>query len=70
MKQWEHVKGIPEAPGSYYTGVGITNAFRAATVDYNKDEVPANPYQALSEWNHMINDELKRKRIEFGLPTE
>lgn len=61
MLQWKFVREIPEVPGGYYTARGLTNAFREATYDYR------NPRAALFDHNRQINDEIKRKRIEFGL---
>lgn len=55
------LKGIPQIPGSYYTGRAITNAFRS--VVYNSETVR----RVLMEQNEMINYEITRKRREFGL---
>ena len=55
------LKGIPQIPGSYYTGRAITNAFRS--VVYNSETVR----RVLMEQNGMINYEITRKRKEFGL---
>lgn len=55
------LKGIPQIPGSYYTGRAITNAFRS--VVYNSKTVR----RVLMEQNEMINYEITRKRKEFGL---
>lgn len=55
------LKGIPQIPGSYYTGRAITNAFRS--VVYNFETVR----RVLMEQNEMINYEITRKRKEFGL---
>ena len=55
------LKGIPQIPGSYYTGRAIINAFRS--VVYNSETVR----RVLMEQNEMINYEITRKRREFGL---
>ena len=55
------LKGIPQIPGSYYTGRAITNAFRS--VVYNGDPVR----EVLMKQNEMIDYEITRKRSEFGL---
>ena len=55
------LKGIPQIPGSYYTGRAITNAFRS--VVYNAQTVR----RVLMEQNGMINYEITRKRKEFVL---
>lgn len=60
-RQWEQVKGIPELPGSYYTAMGLQNAFRSAIVQR------VNPYEALNTWNRTINEEIARKYEEFGI---
>lgn len=57
------LKGIPQIPGSYYTARAISNAFRS--VVYNGETVR----QVLLKQNEMINDEITRKRLEFGLDT-
>ncbi len=61
MNQWRNVREIPEVPGGYYAARGITNAFREAVYDYRS------PRAALFDHNRTINEEIMRKRIEFGL---
>lgn len=56
-----NLQGIPQIPGSYYTARAIQNGFRS--VVYNGEAVR----KALSDQNEMINYEITRKRIEFGL---
>lgn len=60
---WENVIGIPQLPGSYYTARGLTNAFRS--IVYNGDF----PRYAMRVQNKYINEEITRKRQEFGLST-
>lgn len=55
--------GIPQLPGSYYTARGLTNAFR--TIVYN-DEMPQSVMKLQTRY---INEEITRKREEFGLTT-
>ncbi len=55
------LKGIPQIPGSYYTGRAITNAFRS--VVYSAEPVR----EVLIKQNEMIDYEITRKRSEFGL---
>ncbi len=60
-EQWGHVIEIPEVPGGYYTQRNLDNAFRATVFRYE------NPREMLNYWNREINEEIERKRIEFGL---
>ncbi len=55
--------GIPQLPGSYYTTRGLTNAFR--TIVYN-DKMPPSVMKLQTRY---INEEITRKREEFGLTT-
>ena len=63
-EQWEWTKGIPEVPGGYYTGRHITNAIRKVIND--KDD----PRETILDYSIKINEELTKKRKEFGLPVE
>lgn len=63
-EQWDYTKGIEEIPGGYYTGRHITNAIRKVT---NED---ADPRETIIDYVITINDEITKKRKEFGLPTE
>lgn len=62
MAQYENTVGIPSYPGSYvvdrYTGM----AFNAA---YSNGE---NPAEALLQYVNVANNEISRKRTEFGMP--
>lgn len=60
----EWVKGVEQVPGSYITGRYIDNAFKAVIND------DLNPTENLYEYADMINDELIKKRTEFGLEGE
>ena len=53
-----------EVPGGYYTGRHIVNAVRKV-VNEN-----AAARETLLDYNKTINDEIKKKRIEFGLEDE
>ena len=55
--------GIPEVPGSYFTPRHIVNAARKVVND--KDD----PREVLIDYTRKINEELTRKRQEFGLPV-
>ena len=64
MEQWKWVKGIPEVPGGYFTGRHLDNAFRSVVIS-NED-----PREAIDNYTRYINDEIKKKRKEFGLPND
>ena len=61
--QWKWVKCNPEVPGGYYTSRHITNAVRAV-VNRNDDA-----RETLLDYTRDINDEIAKKRKEFGLDT-
>ena len=63
MDQWSHTVGVPEVAGGYYTGRNLENAFRY--VVNNK----TNPRETLDDYVRTINNEINRKRDEFGLGT-
>ncbi|QVK18510.1 extracellular solute-binding protein [Mycoplasmatota bacterium] len=60
-EQWNNVRGIPQVPGSYMTARNLANAFFET---YNNG---TNPREALIDYTVYINDEITRKRKEFGL---
>ncbi len=60
---WESIVGIPQLPGSYYTARGLTNAFRS--ICYSGQF----PRYAMRLQTKYINEEITRKRKEFGLDT-
>ncbi|MDR2590643.1 MAG: extracellular solute-binding protein [Oscillospiraceae bacterium] len=72
--QFQFVRGIPQVPGGYYTWRNINNAFYDVTTP--QDERPAGnqripmPREALMDRIILINDEIRYKRIEFGLPLD
>ena len=61
IAQWKQVKEIPELPGGYYTSRNIDNAFREVVFQMG------NARESLFYWNKDINEEIKRKRYEFGV---
>lgn len=61
LEQWQWVTGTPEVPGGYYTSRHVLNAFRKVV---NKNEEPR---ETLLDYTRTINDELHKKRKEFGL---
>ncbi len=63
-EQWEWTKGIEEIPGGYYTGRHISNALRKVIID---DE---DPRETIIDYVIKINEEITKKRREFGLSVE
>ena len=59
--QWNWVRGIPEVPGGYMTGRHLDNAFRLV---YNDN---SNPKETIYDYVQIMNDEIDKKRKEFGL---
>lgn len=62
--QWLQTVGIREVPGGYYTGRHITNAIRKIV---NEKE---DPRETILDYSITIDEEITKKRKEFGLPTE
>jgi len=62
LAQREHVRGIPQVPGGYFTPRQIRNAFYT-TVEL--ENIGAR--EALRDFVRLINDEIRAKRREFGL---
>ncbi|MCM1027501.1 MAG: extracellular solute-binding protein [Roseburia sp.] len=60
--QWEQTVGIREVPGGYYTGRHIANAVRKVLND--KDDAR----ETIIDYSIKIDEELTKKRKEFGLP--
>ena len=61
LEQWQYVKCNPEVPGGYYTGRHITNAIRKV-INESEDS-----RETLLDYTRTINEELAKKRAEFGL---
>nr|WP_309252364.1 extracellular solute-binding protein [Paenibacillus spongiae] len=61
--QFEWVRGIPEVPGGYFTGRHLINAF------YKVVNKQVDPREAMMTYGQYIQDEIRLKRIEFGLPN-
>lgn len=61
MDQLDGIRYIPEVPGGYYTSRIVDFAFNRV---YNED---ADPVETLQSYLTDLNDELTRKRSEFGL---
>lgn len=63
-EQWAWTKGTPEVPGSYYTSRHLVNAVRKVTA------AQQDPRETLLDYTRTINEELTKKRKEFGLSVE
>lgn len=63
-KQLDATVGIREVPGGYYTGRHIANAIRRVI---NKKE---DPRETILDYSITIDEEIIKKRTEFGLPVE
>ena len=63
-EQWSWTEEVPEVAGGYYTTRHITNAARKV---YNESE---DPRETLLDYTDTINEEIKKKRGEFGLEIE
>lgn len=63
-QQWLQTAGIREVPGGYYTGRHITNAIRKIVND--KDD----PRETILDYSITIDEEITKKRNEFGLPVK
>ncbi len=62
-EQWKQTVGIREIPGGYYTGRHLMNAIRKIIND--KED----PRETILDYSITINEEITKKRNEFGLPT-
>ncbi len=63
-EQWSWTEQVPEVAGGYYTTRHITNAARKV---YNESQ---DPRETLLDYTDTINDEIAKKREEFGMPVE
>ena len=63
-EQWRWTVGIREVPGGYYTGRHITNAIRKVINDHD------DPRETILDYSITIDEEIIKKRIEFGLMVE
>lgn len=61
MEQWKTAVGTPEVPGGYYTPRNVEFAFKRV---YNNGDDAA---ETLLDYIDEINEEIIRKRTEFGL---
>ena len=63
-EQLSYTVGIREVPGGYYTGRHIANACRKVINE------KTDPRETINDYAIKIDEELTKKRKEFGLPTE
>jgi ABC-type glycerol-3-phosphate transport system substrate-binding protein len=63
-KQWDSTVGIREVPGGYFTGRHISNAIRKVI----NDKVDSR--ETIIDYSILIDEEIKKKRIEFGMPVD
>ena len=64
QEQLECTVGIREVPGGYYTGRHIANAVRKIINE------KADPRETILDYGMTIDEEIIKKRKEFGLPVE
>ena len=63
-RQWDYTVGIREVPGGYFTGRHISNAIRKVI----NEKVDSR--EAIIDYSILIDEEIEKKRIEFGMPVE
>ena len=63
-KQWDNTVGIREVPGGYFTGRHISNAIRKVI----NEKVDSR--ETIIDYSILIDEEIKKKRIEFGMPVD
>ena len=63
-EQWDQTVGIREVPGGYYTGRHVANAIRKIINE------KADPRETILDYSITIDDEITKKRNEFGLLVE
>ncbi|WP_029324594.1 extracellular solute-binding protein [Butyrivibrio sp. AE3004] len=62
--QWDQTVGIREVPGGYFTGRHISNAIRKVI----NEKVDSR--ETIIDYSIMIDEEIEKKRKEFGMPIE
>jgi ABC-type glycerol-3-phosphate transport system substrate-binding protein len=62
--QWDSTVGIREVPGGYFTGRHISNAIRKVI----NEKVDSR--ETIIDYSILIDEEIKKKRIEFGMPVD
>ncbi len=62
--QWDQTVGIREVPGGYFTGRHISNAIRKVI----NEKVDSR--ETIIDYSILIDEEIEKKRKEFGMPVE
>ena len=62
--QWDETRGIREVPGGYFTGRHISNAIRKVIT--TKDD----SRETIIDYSIKIDEEIEKKRKEFGMPVD
>ena len=62
--QWDETRGIREVPGGYFTGRHISNAIRKVL---NEKE---DSRETIIDYSIKIDEEIIKKRKEFGMPVD
>jgi len=63
-EQWDQTVGIREVPGGYFTGRHISNAIRKVI----NEKVDSR--ETIIDYSILIDEEIRKKRIEFGMPVD
>ncbi len=64
LETWEDVEGLVEVPGGYYVTRSVYQAF------WNVVNIKENPKDMIVKWGKVANEEITRKRKEYGLEYE
>lgn len=62
-EQWDWTEGIPSVPGAYYVNRVFSWLLRAVVIENEPVR------ESVLRYDRDINEEIARKRTEFGLPT-
>jgi len=62
--QWDQTVGIREVPGGYFTGRHISNAIRKVL------NQKVDSRETIIDYSILIDEEIEKKRKEFGMPVE
>ncbi len=63
-EQWDQTRGIREVPGGYFTGRHISNAIRKVINEKSDSR------ETIIDYSIKIDEEIEKKRREFGMPVE
>ena len=61
LSQWEKVTELPELPGGYFMSRAVDQAFWSVVT------AGRNPRSTILSWSDTVNEEIARKRSEYGL---